>query len=342
MYEDFFDKLDELRKRNEPFVTATVVRREVPSSGKSGDKAIIDKYGGITGWIGGGCVKGIILKEADDAIKTGRSRLVKVGQSLSAEKQEGVIDYKMTCMSEGTVEIFIEPVLPSPHLVVIGKTAIAKALVKLAKAAGYRVTAVAAEATPGTFEKVDELITQINLERVKLSPASSIVVCTQGEQDEEALEQALRQNCAYIGFVASKKKKAGIFEYLQQQGIDKKMLDTIKSPAGIDITAKRPDEVAISILAEIIQVQNNRPAYTEGFIEQGNETKNESSVKPSYYINPVCGVPVDKHSPKHIIEYQGEKVYFCCDGCKVKFEAEPGKYMTKDLTPNPLSKRDRA
>src|SRR5678816_3462292 len=101
MHEDFFDKLAELRKRNEPFVIVTVVRREAPSSGKIGDKAIIDKYGRITGWIGGGCVTGIILKEADDAVKSSQSRLVKVGQSLSSEKQEGVVNYKMTCMSEG-------------------------------------------------------------------------------------------------------------------------------------------------------------------------------------------------------------------------------------------------
>lgn len=329
MYEEFFDKLAELRKRNEPFVTATVVRREVPSSGKSGDKAVIDKFGVMTGWIGGGCVKGIILKESDDALKTGKSRLVKIGQSLTAEKQEGVKDYKMTCMSEGTVEVFIEPVLPSPHLVVIGKTAIAKALVKMAKTAGYRVTVAASEITPTTFEKVDELITQINLEQVKLSSSSSIVVCTQGEQDEEALEQALKKNCAYIGFVASRKKKVGVFDNLQQQGIDKKKLDTIKSPAGIDITAKRPEEVAISILAEIIQVQNNRPAILEGFVETKDASSNGTSVKPSYYINPVCGVPVDRNAPKHIIEYKGEKIYFCCDGCKVKFEAEPEKYMTK-------------
>jgi len=185
MHEEFFDKLEELRKKNEPFVTATVVRREVPSSGKSGDKAIIDKFGRMTGWIGGGCVKGIILKEADDAIKSGRSRLVKVGKSLSTLKQEGVVDYKMTCMSEGTVEVFIEPVLPSPHLVVIGKTAIAKALVKIARTAGFRITVVANDITPQTFEKVDELITQISLEPVKLASSSSIVVCTQGDQDED-------------------------------------------------------------------------------------------------------------------------------------------------------------
>ena len=331
MYEEFFDKLEELRKKNEPFVTATVVRREVPSSGKSGDKAIIDKFGKMTGWIGGGCVKGIILKEADDAIKTRRSRLVKVGKSLSTLKQEGVVDYKMTCMSEGTVEVFIEPVLPSPHLVVIGKTAIAKALVRIAKSAGFRITVVAADITPQTFEKVDELITQISLDQLKLASSSSIVVCTQGDQDEEALEQALQKNCSYIGFVASRKKKSGVFEYLIQQGMDPKKLDTVRSPAGIDIAAKRPEEVAISIMAEIIQVHNNKPQLEESFIDTGLNVNaaNEHDIKPSYYINPVCGVPVDKNSPKHIIEYQGEKVYFCCDGCKVKFEAEPARYMTK-------------
>lgn len=334
MHEEFYDKLEELRKKNEPFATATVVRREVPSSGKSGDKAIVDKFGRMTGWIGGGCVKGIILKEADDAIKTGSSRLVKVGQSLTATKQNGVVDYKMTCMSEGTVEVFIEPVLPSPHLVVMGKTAIAKALVKMAKTAGYRITAVAEGITLQTFDKVDELITQMRLEQVKIAPYSSIVVCTQGEQDEEALEQALQKNCTYIGFVASRKKKAGVFENLQQRGIDKKKLDFIKSPAGIDITAKKPEEVAISILAEIIQVHNNQPYREESFIERIAEADNEPGIKPAYYINPVCGVPVDKNSPKHIIEYEGEKIYFCCDGCKVKFEAEPAKYVKKNLASN--------
>ena len=331
MYEEFFDKLEELRKKNEPFVTATVVRREMPSSGKSGDKAIVDKFGRMTGWIGGGCVKGIILKEAHDAIITGRSRLVKVGQSPATEKLDGVVDYKMTCMSEGTVEVFIEPVLPSPHLVVIGKTAIAKALVKIAKTAGFRITVVAADITPQTFENIDELITQITLDQVKLSSSSSIIICTQGEQDEEALEQALQKNCTYIGFVASRKKKAGVFDYLRQNGMDQAKLDTVHSPAGIDIAAKRPEEVAISIMAEIIQVHNNKPQHAESFIdtELTANASGEQDIKPSYYINPVCGVPVDKNSPKHIIEYQGEKVYFCCDGCKVKFEAEPSRYMIK-------------
>ena len=323
MFDEFYNKLEALRKQNDLFVTATVVRREMPSSGKGGDKAIIDKYGEITGWIGGGCVKGIVLKEAEDAMKSGKSRLVKIGQPVSIIKQDGVIDYKMTCMSEGTIEIFLEPVLPQPHLVVIGKTLIAKALVKLAKASGYRVTAVAPDAKPSTFENVDELITQMNLQSVKISTMSSIVICTQGENDEEALEQVLAQQCFYKGFVASPKKKTAIFENLVEQGINIEKINAFHSPAGIDITAKKPQEVAISILAEIIQVQNNLP--NTGFTEF--ETNTPGAQSPKYYINPVCGVPVDINNPKHIVEYNNEKIYFCCDGCKIKFDAGPEKYM---------------
>lgn len=324
MLEQFLSKAQELRKKNEPFAIAIVVRREAPCSGKSGDKAIINKYGEIIGWVGGGCVKSIVIKEAEDAMQTGEARLVKVGKSASSIRQQGIMEYKMTCLSEGSVDIFIEPVLPTPHLVVIGKGAIAKALAKLAKATGYRVTAMATDAKPDTFEGVDELITQLSFQNVKTSASSSIVVATQGEDDEKALELALKQQHSYIGFVASKKKREGVFEYLSLSGIEQKKIDEIKSPAGIDINAKKPEEVAISILAEIIHLKNTSPAAA-GFTEF-DETRAEAG-KPKFYINPVCGVPIDVNNPKHIIEYNGEKIYFCCDGCKIKFEQEPEKYM---------------
>jgi xanthine dehydrogenase accessory factor len=328
MLEQFLAKAQELRKKNEPFAIAVVVRREAPCSGKSGDKAIINKYGEIFGWVGGGCVKSIVIKEAEDAMRSGEARLIKIGKSASPIKQQGIMEYKMTCLSEGAVDIFLEPVLPTPHLVIIGKGAIAKALVKLGKVSGYRITAIANDAKPDTFEGVDELITQLNFQQVKTNTYSSIVVATQGEDDEKALELALKQQHAYIGFVASKKKRTGVFEYLLQSGVEQSKIDEIKSPAGIDINAKKPEEVAISILAEIIQLKNNSPAAA-GFT-QFDETRAEAG-KPKFYINPVCGVPIDVNSPKHTIEYNGEKVYFCCDGCKIKFEQEPKKYIKKNV-----------
>jgi xanthine dehydrogenase accessory factor len=325
MLEKHIEQVQELKKKNEPFALAVVVRRDAPSSGKVGDKALIRKSGHLEGWIGGGCVSGIVLKEALDAIRSGKARLVRIGKHLvDSQIQEGVMEYKMTCQSEGTVEVFIEPVLPQPHLVVIGKSEIAKSMVRFAKAAGYRITGVGQDANLKTYDKVDELITHYDLSGLKTSPASFMVIATQGDNDEKALLEALKKDCSYIGFVASRKKMSAMKAYLIDAGIDPKKVEGIRSPAGIDINAKLPDEVAISILAEIIQVKNSLDVVVS--FDQLNAAPGEGPA-PSFYINPVCGIPVDMNNPKHIIEYKGEKVYFCCDGCKVKFEKDPEKYI---------------
>jgi xanthine dehydrogenase accessory factor len=324
MLEKHIETVQELKKKNEPFALAVVVRRDAPSSGKVGDKALIRRSGQLEGWIGGGCVSGIVLKEALDAIRSGKARLVRIGKHLvDSQIQEGVMEYKMTCQSEGTVEVFIEPVLPQPHLVVIGKSEIAKSLVKIARAAGYRITGVGQDANLKTYDKVDELITHYDLSGMKTSPASFIVIATQGENDEKALLESLKKECSYIGFVASRKKMAAMSSYLIDAGVDPQKVERIHSPAGIDINAKLPDEVAISILAQIIQVKNSLDVVVS--FEQPGANAGETA--PSFYINPVCGIPVDMNNPKHIIEYKGEKVYFCCDGCKVKFEKDPEKYI---------------
>lgn len=313
-------------EKNEPFATATVVLREAPSSGKVGDKAVISQLGEIMGWVGGGCVHGIVIKEAAEAIRSGRSRLVRIGNSALPTKNEGIMEYKMTCQSEGTIEVFIEPVLPRPHLLVIGKTAIARSLVKMAGDLGYRVTVVAEDVTPTTYSKVDELITHLDLAHVSTTPNSFIVVATQGEQDEKALEEALKKDRRYLGFVASHKKMESVSKFLVDQGFDASAVNAIRSPVGIDINAKSPQEVAISILAEMIQVKNASPKMKSGEIFDAIRSE---LPQPKYYINPVCGVPIDMNHPKHVIVYQGEKVYFCCDGCKIQFEAAPEKYMSK-------------
>ena len=325
MLDKFLEYQMELKKKNEPYAQAIVVRREAPSSSRAGDKAIVNKFGEISGWIGGGCVKSIICKEEEDAMGTGKSRLVKIGNTVTLSKQEGIMGYQMTCQSEGTVEVFIEPVLPEAHLLVIGKTAIALALVRLSRVMGFRITAVAQDANLKTFEKVDELIPEINLAKVATSLSTFILIATQGENDEKALEEALSKDRAYIGFIASKKKMASIKKYLQDAGFKQTEIGSIKSPAGIDINAKTPDEVAISILAEIIQVRNTLQLKSSFKKFEVSEDKEANS--PQYYINPVCGIPIDMNNPRHIIEHKEEKVYFCCDGCKEKFEKDPEKYI---------------
>ncbi|MFZ9662008.1 MAG: XdhC family protein [Chitinophagaceae bacterium] len=326
MHDAHLDKILELKAKQEPFAIAIVVGREAPSSGKAGDKAVIDRRGVLSGWIGGGCVKGIVLKESASAIQSGKPRLVRIGKHLQNNKiQEDVMEYKMTCQSEGTVEIFIEPVLPQPHLMVLGKSQIARALVKLARHAGFRITAVAPDANLQTFEKVDELITRFQLDQVKTYPNTFIVVATQGEQDELALSEALKKEYAYLGFVTSRKKMGSITSYLTDSGFAKEKIESIHAPAGIDINAKQADEVAISILAEMIQFKNSNVLWSS-FQDKESAATGQNDT-PQYYINPVCGIPVDMKNPKHIMEYNGETVYFCCDGCKIKFEKEPEKYI---------------
>lgn len=328
MHNSHYLTIAELSKQNVLFAVATVVRREAPSSGKAGDKAVVSRFGEITGWIGGGCVQGVVRKEAGDAMQSGMPRLVRIGKNLAnGAGIDGAVDYKMTCQSEGMVEIFIEPMIPQTHLVVIGKSEIAKALVKLAYSAGYRVTGVAQDADLKTFEKVDQLITQYSLQQVKTSASSFIVVATQGDQDEAVLLEALSVPHAYLGFVASRKKMKAVGGYLKDAGISEELINAIHAPAGIDINAKQPFEVAISILAEMVEVYNSMENFT-GFESVENQPKLAAQKAPQWYINPVCGVPVDMNNPRHVMQYRDEKVYFCCDGCKIKFEKDPEKYIT--------------
>lgn len=323
MFDDFIKKAETLRKNNEPFATAVVVRREAPSSGKAGDKAIINQYGELFGWVGGGCTRSIILNEAEAAIREGKSRFIRVSPETDLPEQEGVKAYKMTCHSGGSVDVFIEPVLPKPHLVVLGKSAIAKSLVRLGKAMDYWVTAMAPGARIDTFEKVDRLHTQWDFSSLQKGQPAFIVVATQGEQDEQALEKALAKDWPYVAFISSRKKRDRILQYLKGTGIPEDRLAELRSPAGLDIDAKLPEEVAISILAEMIKVLRSTSFSFRAIDQQSGQTVQKE--KP--YINPVCGIPVDKATAKHVLEYEGESVYFCCDGCKLKFESNPAQYM---------------
>ncbi len=319
MLDEFLTQYNHLRQQNELFATATVVWREAPSSGKAGDRAIIDSKGEVTGWVGGGCTKGIVLKEASAAMQEGRPRLVRVSPDPNATPQTGIKEYQMTCQSGGSVDIFIEPVMPKTHLIIMGKSAIAQALAAAAKLLDYKLTVMAMGITEGTFAGVDDLKMAFNFAKISVNKHTFVVVATQGEQDEMALKAALKAPLPYLAFVASRKKRDAVFSYLRSAGISESELSVIKTPAGIDIKAKTPYEVAISILAEIIQVVRSQPTQPEAPKNLIGDDK--------FYINPVCQIPVDKTAPKHIVEYKGETVYFCCDGCKVKFDAEPGKYI---------------
>lgn len=319
MFNRFLDKAGELIKKGEPFVTASVVRFQAPISGKPGDKAIIFPDGHMWGWIGGGCAQPVVIKEALKALADGKPRLVRVSPTSAPE--DGIVDYTMTCHSGGTLDIFIEPVLPKPHLLILGRSPIAQTLARLAKSIHYRVSVAAPDADREQFPDVDHLQTSLDLAALKLSGDFFVVVSTQGENDEEALQHATETGADYVAFVASKVKAQKVLEFLRETGLSADRASQIRAPAGLDIHAATPEEIAVSVLAEIIQVRGLRA-----------KTKPESAGTALPVLNkqakdPVCGMMVDVASAKYKSEHNGTGIYFCCAGCKQTFDKQPEKFL---------------
>ena len=320
MYNDLIYQISKYMEQGEEFAVAQVIWREAPSSGKPGDKAIILKDGTMIGWIGGGCVKGIAIKEAHEAIRENKSRLVRINpDEVNGEEDSNHKTYRMTCHSGGTMELFIEPITPNPQLIIVGKSNIARALSKLAIAANLRVNVLSNDVHKGMFPGVNNIHDRVDFSKINIDKNTFIVVATQGEDDEESIRKALETSCNYVGFISSLRKSVKIKEYLEQTELSANRINELKTPVGMDINAKLPEEIAISILAEIVEL----------FRDPNRKVDNESDtvINDDSYINPVCGVSVSKKDAKHVLEYGAHTVYFCCDGCKVSFDTEPEKYI---------------
>tara|TARA_R110001592_G_scaffold85144_2_gene251440 strand:- start:319 stop:1320 length:1002 start_codon:yes stop_codon:yes gene_type:complete len=313
------------------FAIAQVVDRIAPSSGKVGDKAIILETGELIGWIGGGCVRGIVIKEALEVIKSKRYRRVRISPEGGSRSTATFIEYVMSCQSKGTLEVMIEPVIPQAELIVVGKSNIARKLVQMASTADFRVSVMATDADLHMFPSANSVSNTVDFSSFKSLTNTYIIITTQGEDDELSVKKALETSVNYVGFVASAKKAEDIKAYLTNAGVSDARISELRSPVGLDINAKLASEVAISILAEVIDDFRKEKTNNSSCCGGSESTKTEADVtdkfNEEYYINPVCNVPVSKKNPKHIVEYAGEKVYFCCDGCKVSFENEPGKYI---------------
>ena len=307
MFDDFLKKADELVILGESFAIATVVRYEAPISGKPGDKAIIFADGEVWGWIGGGCARPAVVKEALKALKDGRPRLVHISPIPTDE--EGIVAYNMSCHSGGTLDVYIEPVLPRPHVLILGRSPVGQSLARLAKVINYTVSVAAPEASGEQYPEVDRVQSDLELKDLKVSAHTFIVVSTQGECDEEALENALRTDAAYVAFVASKTKAAKVLEYLGERGVSAERLKQVKAPAGMDIGASSPEEIAVSILAQIVQLNRAKPAIPGMEQQQARD--------------PICGMSVNVSAAKHKSQYDGKDFYFCCAGCKQKFDKQP-------------------
>ena len=271
MRTDTLQLASDLAGRSEAFALATVVRREPPSSARVGDSAFVSPDGEFHGWLGGSCTRPTVIREALAALADGAPRLIGIVRDPDSISQPrpGLTVFPMACHSGGSVEIYIEPLLPARRLLVFGVSPTAQALARLAVVLGYRVEAVDPEASETLFPDVSRLVTS----DASIEPPGSeqeagrcfAVVATLGHRDEEAAWAASRMQPAYVGVVASRKRFGHIRETLTAQGATPEQLDRIANPAGLDIGAETPEEIALSILAEITRrVRARRPARGSG------------------------------------------------------------------------------
>ena len=319
-YLSLLKNLESYQKKQEAVAMASIVRREAPTSGKPGDKALITQNGEIKGWIGGGCTRGIVIKEALAAIEERSPRLVRIQTALDAPEQSGVKNYKMTCMSGGSLEVYIEPIMPLLELKIFGRSHIAKALCELGALSGFRVTVISDLVEEEMFSAASDRV-MLKAFDPTLHRNEYVVVCTQGEGDEESLASALADGSEVFRIRSEQQESQCRIDGLKKERGSSRTIGKVKTPAGLDINAKIPTEVAISILAEIIQLSRSKADPMTPSIPL------DPNLSSDLYINPVCKIPVSKSAAKHVVEHEGEQVYFCCDGCYESFQKEPSAYI---------------
>ncbi len=317
MFDEFFRTAHDLTVAGRPFATATIVRAEKPTSGKPGDRAIVTLDGTMTGWIGGSCSGPTVIKEALRAITEDKSRLIRLTPDPgTAPAPPGIIEVRMTCFSGGILDIFIEPHQPRPRLLVVGSLPVAQALAHLAQAMNYEVVAVDPSGSDA-MAHAESVLRDASLLAARVTPLTFIVVATHGDNDEAALRVGLETDAPYVGLVASRKRGRAVLEALAQGGLSPEALARVRFPAGLDIMAERGDEIALSIMAEIVKTR--RSAERLGW-------KEEPPVA-STSIDPVCGMTVQVTSSVHQAEHAGTIYHFCCGGCLARFAADPIKYL---------------
>lgn len=287
-----------LRAERRPFVLATVTVSRRPASARAGSRAVITRDGALFGWVGGACSQPSVVRHALAALEEGEPRVIRLSPAADDNPRDGVIEQRMTCHSGGTLEIFLEPFLPSPSLIVVGDSPVAAAVADLGSRFDFEVTAVAhAHDIPDDLEH------------------SYFVVATMGSEDDLALERALALQPAYVGLVGSRRRFTTLADHLRARGYGDDAIAAIRAPAGIDIRAETAPEIALSILAEIVRVR--REASNTGLrLVHGDEPH------ANVVIDPICGMSVDLTTARHTLIVDGVCYAFCCPACKRQFEQQ--------------------
>ncbi|MGE0819556.1 MAG: XdhC family protein [Candidatus Nanopelagicales bacterium] len=301
------ERAESLRAHRVPFVHARVVLAERPTSAKPGDEAVITPDGVIEGFVGGQCAEGTVRTQALSLLTSGDSMLLRISPNPEGE-QPGKTVVHNACLSGGTLEIFLEPVLPLPLVAVLGDSPIARAMTGVAEALGYEVA---------TYDDAD------------LSATDAVVVATHGKREEQSLEAAVRAGVPYVGLIASPKRGRAVVESLE---LDDEQRARIRYPAGLDIGARTPQEIALSVFAQMVaerpRVPRTAHAGTHPPVTEPPVTRlGVISIEPETAIDPVCDMTVTISPDALYADLpDGERVWFCCPGCRREFLKHPEKY----------------
>jgi xanthine dehydrogenase accessory factor len=311
-HSDILDMARDLATRGEPYALVTVVRAIAPTSAYLGAQAIVLADGTLHGWIGGGCARGVVTGAAQDAIAAGEPKLVRISNDR-IQSDEDIEQHAMSCASNGTIELFIQPCSARSALCVLGDTPAADEARFLAKRLDI-----------GLADAPDQ--------------APVVLVATQGQGDEEALERALQSPATHVLMIASSRKAERLRAAMRMRGIDESRLARLSAPAGPDAGARTPGEIALVSIVGVLALLRGRPLaradvrppVAEGSAQDARlaspVTAAGAAAAGAKFVNPVCGMAISTANPKHVETYEGVAYYFCCDGCWTTFRRDPAKY----------------
>jgi xanthine dehydrogenase accessory factor len=318
-HDQFFERVAALRREGAAFAIATVVSRRGPVSSHMGDHAIVFADGVMEGFVGGSCSREVVRRQALAALAAGEPRLVSIRPDGELAQAAGEIVVPMTCGSKGAVDVYIEAFVEARVVAIVGLTPIADALARLAETLEYRVLRAVNQ------EELRDLDGAVSLEQLgarlaALGPAAraslGVVVASQGHYDEPALEAALRARAPYVALVASRRRGEEVRRALLAAGLAPEDVAAIRNPAGLDLGARHPGEVALSILAELVGSHPSpRTFSSDGPAAPG-------APAPQLAIDPICGMEVVVTATTPWAERDGERLHFCCDGCRSRFLAQ--------------------
>lgn len=305
-HDELLEMARELNARHAPYALVTVVRAVAPTSAYLGAQAIVLADGTLHGWIGGGCAKDVVIGAAQSAIGKGEPKLIRISNDR-IQPEDNVEQHTMSCASNGTIELFIQPNSSLNALCVLGSTPAADEARFLAERLRMRLVEAPGE-------------------------APIVLVATQGQGDEDALERALKSQAARVLMIASRRKAERLRDAMRLRGVDEVQLARLCAPAGPDAGARTPGEIAMVAMVGVLALLRGRALTPGAHPVVGAAT---AAVAGTKFVNPVCGTAVDIAAPKHIETYEGVAYYFCCDGCLTTFRQDPAKYAAIHLASAP-------